>query len=495
MIISQTGLTRKAKVNQIMKVLQGDLSERWRTWALLTVLALAVSPVGAQNPASNRADLLRDVAARLEDNRRHYGADSNRFVRPGLLADRTGRWVRIDAEACGHKSPTPTEFYLVTARSGHDYEALAVSFAAGRDLHDALEFIGLPAGQPIDAAARRYWPKGERVQARFAWTDSNGTHQAAAEEMILDLRTGRPLPPRGLVFTGSRIVRLPGTDQTGYAADEREPQALAANFNHPDLVLDVPYQALQGDEYSHLVPNPQYPLAKGQPLTVTFTPEYPDGRRRVQELTLTLRPPAPDAPAVPRFDLSGDPVLRLTNAALPALLAAFGQIVESGRDPYVTLAFTDDLTLLDAQAAARLLISLENDRGIRIDAPRAGDIYYRALLSQESHRQRQHRPTQPWELHWSLPTPDSGTGTLVRLEEIWDDAKNDFTLRVTEFPIRRPEEAAAILRQEGGTRVVFAFLPADLPYAQIRAWAQAVQQTHPTLYLYAETANGERRHE
>jgi hypothetical protein len=488
MISNMIPIKKSFKVKQIVGVLQGHLKMARRLFLALGLLAGMCGSSRAQNPPPQRQVTLDQVNTRFRENTARFGADSNILVRFGLLADRTGRWVRIEAEACGHKAPTPTEFFLISSRSGHDYEALAVSFASGRDLHSALEFIGLPPGLPVDPSAHRYWPRGERVRTEFSWSDSNGNHRAMAEELILDQRTGLALPAKGLVFTGSRIVRLPGTDQTGFAADDVEPQAFAANFNHPDVVLDVPRQVTQGEVYSRLVPHPAFPLNIGQPLTITFTPEYPDGRKRVQNLTLTVLPPPAADPEKPIFDLVGDPSNELTHAPLTSLLAAFGRITDAGRDPYVTLNFDDNLTLHDAQAVAILIASIEGENGIRINAPLPDIFYYRALIAQESLRLRPNRPTQPWEFHWPSRNLDNATGTLTRLEEEWQDAKNDYALIIRDFPVTHPRDLADILKREGGTRVVFVYFPPDTPYHAIRTWIQSIQSTHPTIFIYAESA-------
>ena len=479
-----------------MRVLQGYLiASRFLISGLAILTGLCGQSLG-QNPPPDRPANLDQVASHLRENMERFGSDSNVLIRPGLVANRTGRWVRIEAEACGLKSPTPTEFFLISTRSGHDYEAIAVSFAAGRDLHTALEFIGLPAGLPIDPGARRYWPRGERVRSEFSWSDSNGTHRAMVEELILDRRTGKALPAKGLVFTGSRTVRLPGTDQMGYAADDIEPQALAANFNHSDVILDVPRQAAQSEVYSQLVPNPAFPLQAGQPLLITLTPEYPAGRLRVQTLTLSVRPAPASTPVTnPVFDLSGDPANELTNACLAGLLAAFGRMTEAGKDPFVTLKFDDDLTLRDAQSIARWIASIEGENGIRIEPPPPGDFYYRALLSQESLRQRKGRATQPWEFHWPALLTGNATGSLTRIEEEWQDDKNDFAITARDFPVTQPRAISDILQREGGTRVVFVYLPPATPYHAIRAWAQAIQATHPTIFIYAESAARESAHD
>jgi hypothetical protein len=101
---------------------------------------------------------------------------------------------------------------------------------------------------------------------------------------------------------------------------------------------------------------------------------------------------------------------------------------------------------------------------------------------------RPNRPTQPWEFHWPSRSLENATGTLTRIEEEWQDAKNDYALIVRDFPVSQPHEVAKILEREGGTRVVFVYLPPDTPYHVIRTWIQTIQPTHPTIFVYAESA-------
>ena len=87
------------------------------------------------------------------------------FTAAGITADRLSQKVVIQAKATGLDATSPIEFMLVSAHSGHDYESFAVTKAKPSHIHEALEFIGLNAGQAPDPSAFRFWPKGPRVSA------------------------------------------------------------------------------------------------------------------------------------------------------------------------------------------------------------------------------------------------------------------------------------------------------------------------------------------
>jgi hypothetical protein len=161
------------------------------------------------------------------------GAQSNLFIRPGLIADRTGQIVRITATTTSLKANDPVEFPLITRDSGKDYEALAVSQASALDIHESLRFIGLEPGRGVDPTQLRFWPKGDRVKMVFHVADTRAPSgpilPLRVEHLIQDTRTGKTLPETGLVFTGSEWV--PAGDQpTGkvYAADAFGPGSIAS---------------------------------------------------------------------------------------------------------------------------------------------------------------------------------------------------------------------------------------------------------------------------
>ena len=111
----------------------------------------ALSPVRQANLAT--------VKMSYETNLAKYANNPDMMVKSGLLANRREKWVRIAAEATGVPSGDPMEFWLISQESGHDYEAVAVSFAQPSDVHEALVFIGLTPGWPVSYNRFRFWPK------------------------------------------------------------------------------------------------------------------------------------------------------------------------------------------------------------------------------------------------------------------------------------------------------------------------------------------------
>ena len=196
------------------------------------------------------------------------------FVRPGLVADRAARSVRVYGESVRLNPGDPVEFALIAETSGKDYEAQAVSFALPSAVHEALEFIGLKPGAPVDATALRFWPRGERVKVTIEVLATNGAATALgrAESTVVDTRTGKPLPEAGFVFCGSRWTTA--TEDAGsstdrvYAADVFSPNSIISVYNERNSVLDVPRRAAQGEVYTFQVPNPERRLpAAGRPLS------------------------------------------------------------------------------------------------------------------------------------------------------------------------------------------------------------------------------------
>ena len=94
-----------------------------------------------------------------------YADDTAVWVAPGVIARREPPQVEIWAEATGLTENEPVEFILIAPKSGHDYEAIAVAHALPSDIHEALEFIGLPAGAPFNPVARR-GPDSRRPRGR-----------------------------------------------------------------------------------------------------------------------------------------------------------------------------------------------------------------------------------------------------------------------------------------------------------------------------------------
>ena len=219
--------------------------------------------VRQQAHARNKAAVRAAYTARLKQ----CGQDPDILVRPGIIANRRLKQVRVQAEATGLSSGV-AEFFLVGQNSSHDYEALALSFAKPGEIQKALMFIGMEPGRPVDHTTLQFWPKGERVLMTFAAAVPDPV-PIRVDQLVIDTRTGKPLPQSGLVFTGSREVENednPG--QVLYFADVRDPMSVAATYNEPESVLDVPRIAPQGEVYESYLVNTQHVFAAGELLDV-----------------------------------------------------------------------------------------------------------------------------------------------------------------------------------------------------------------------------------
>jgi hypothetical protein len=450
-------------------------------------------PEPPPRPAGDAAHDPAAIAARktYDENLARYRGNPDYLVLPGLLANKKEKWVRLAAKATGITPNDPLEFWLIPPDAGKEYEALAVGLVKPSDVHKALEFIGMRAGRPVDPMANQYWPKGERVFMTFHWDDPPAKEgekptprQARAEQLVIDVRTKKPLPSEGLVFTGSYIIPSEDGGPDRYAAEAIDPHSIAADFNCRASVLDVPRQAVQGDNYGLQKLNPEYHLAANQPMAVMLEPEYRDGRKRVCDLSLTVSlPPGVANIQAGRFVLA-DARGKTLNAqpTLIHALAEFDRLTESGRDPFVTLHVDDQLTLASVRELYTLLSQLDNEKGIRIDAPPPGQLYYRAFFPREQWRDRKKRLGRPWELHLALKDQALAATLILPADEI-DDNNG---LGDLSFEIHTPQELAQTLVEKSDrfSRVVYIFAPADLKYGQLMGLIRPALTTHPMMYVF-----------
>ena len=358
-----------------------------------------------------------------------YAGNAEFLVLPGLLADRKSKRIVIQAESTGLTAKGhPPEFFIIGEKSGHDYEALAMSFAKAGDIHKALLFIGMQSGRRVNFEKLQFWPKGERVSLIFKAEVAGKTiGPVGIDSLFLDKQTGKPLAHVGLVFTGSAFVdSLKEPGKKVYAADTYDPHSIAANYNEPTSTLDVPRQAPQKETYNNLAVNPDYIFPNQCLLEIIIEPEYKDGKKRVVDLQLFVNPVAGNPgmePADLAFQLKNAQGKMLNKTPkINGVLKAFTSLTENGHDPFVTVIFGDNLTLKAAHAVCSILLSIDIDKGIRMEPPLAGPLYYRAHVPDKRYKDRESRYAQPWELKLSKKDGQL-SGILTQIEQIWKYTK------------------------------------------------------------------------
>lgn len=485
----------------LMRVIQ---NRRWWIWgALVAVLALPrangraeiFGPAGAEKRAEEKAeptlgDRTAEAAKRVdEENQRNFGKDGDYLVRPGVLANRKEKRVKLSGRATGISEHDPVEFFAIPMDSGKDYESMSVVFARPSDVHAALEFIGMKPGRPVNYAKAHFWPKGERVTMTFEWDEPGEkdgeakARQVAAEELIVDRRhrPAKPLPKLGLVFVGSYMIAPEDGSKPIYGADVSDSKSIASDFNDPSTVLDVPHQWVKGQVYGALKPNPAYRFAAGQAVTLTIRPEKREGAR-VVDLVLEVGPGAEKGLAKAKFVLTDAQGKAVTEqATLVHALAHFEKLAAEKRDPFVTVKANEKLTLGEVKELFNLIKQMDSSGGIRVEAPPVGQLFYRAFFPEEEWRDRDKRLGRPWELH--LKKEGKLKGELILPADAIDDNQGRGDLK---FAVGTAEEVAKVLAEKSDrwSRTVYIFADGGVGYGELLGFIGPAMKTHETVYVF-----------
>jgi len=414
-----------------------------------------------------------------------YATDADIMLREGIMANRKTRRINFFAETTGLGASEVAEFFLIGEASGNAYEAIAVSLAQPQDLYDAMLFIGMSPGRGVDYDKLQFWPKGERVYLTI-----DGLR---VESLIVDQQTGKPLDPLGLVFIGSRAIPVAdGGTGVALAAQSRGPFAIAANYNEPESLFDVPYQAAQSAVYSKRTLNPEHEFPKGKCVPVVIEPEHKDGALRVRDLALqiscgTNTPPSLTTAHLTLKDRNGTELN--TVPTLPAVLERFSRMNDDGQDPFVTLRIADDTALGQLRELALLLNTIDGPNGIRVEPPVPGQLYYKAFAPNEAFRIRENRYLQPWELRLN-PEPDGSltgtlTGTLTEITEIWTQGEAKPQIETEDHRIASPEAMCQLLTsRKPDVKVILIEAPASLTHGALMTYVAPAYPTHPIIHIF-----------
>ncbi|MGI6494911.1 MAG: hypothetical protein ACOX5G_02265 [Kiritimatiellia bacterium] len=437
-------------------------------FALLALAALAAAPSRAQEPGAEKPYAARNRAAVERWTAEHpavvRGGDAV-WSRNGIVADRDAGAVELLAETCGLYADNTVEFLLIGPGSEKGYEAFAQTFAAAGDVARAIEFVGVPRGRIADPASYAYWSKGERVIVESAAYPEGDW--SPIEEWVLDRRAGATLPAVGFVYTGSQWSGE-GDDATCIADDE-QPRSILATYNERFSVLDVPRRAPQGAVYETYVHSPGKVPAEGTLLRVRIRPATrDDGLPRVRSLALRVSPADGEGLAALRFSVSEGGTALLDSVDATALFTAFARMAQDGFDPFVTVGFDPAVTLGSATLLAQALDRIDGENGIRVEAPPAGQPYFRAFLPNEAWRARENRATQPWELHMAKDGDGAWKATATFIHEDWSDPNSlDPKLTPQDIPLDDWPMLLAKTKELKGLAALFVFAPPDMPLSAV----------------------------
>jgi len=462
---------------------------RWTHAAVAATLTLSAA-LTAQAQDNSRAEARKVAEQAYEANRQQFADQDHVMVRPGVLADRKAKTVRLWAATTNVAKNEPAEFFLITDDSAKDYEALAVAFVEGADVVEAMSFIGMEPGEPVNYDALRAWPKGERVAMTMHWTDGKGkSHKSRVESLVYDHKRERTLNPTGLIFTGSYWLEADANHPRELAADAYDAGSIASTYNEPTTIFDVPRQASQGEVYERFTPSDAFAsIGAWKPIEVVITPQRTQAPPRVYDLTLHAS--VTDQGAAPN-DLAALRI-KLTNAdgetvgqpgRIDAALAALADAAEQ-RDPYVAVKFGSGVPLGLVRQLCQMLDAAQGPQGIRIEPAPAGHLYYRAFLPPEKLRDRSERLFHAWELQ---VTPSDGQPKL-RLIETYDERTEDGVFRTAER-VTHPNDGEALAKKlvkvDGDRpREVFVHAPATMSYGPLMRVLQPVLPTHNVIHVY-----------
>jgi len=186
--------------------------------------------------------------------------------------------LRFAAETTGVAPGDIAEFYIIAQSSGHDYEALFKSRAKVEDIAAGLLELGLGRGEGVDIGKFRFWSKGERVNMFVKFPDKD--ERVPLDSLVMDTRTGKPVPPVGFVFVGAEIP-----ENTG-------PGSIVPSYNEETTLFDVPRYCPQNEVYEKYRVAAGFPADGALPVEIIMVPEKrpADSPKRVMELDVKFAP-------------------------------------------------------------------------------------------------------------------------------------------------------------------------------------------------------------
>jgi hypothetical protein len=170
------------------------------------------------------------------------------FAEQGIVVDEKAQTVSIPVEFI--QPPDPLE-YLLIHKKGKRHETLLITNAKPSVLNGALLLIGLEPGAnanykekvpaPTLAEIEKgadpiivIPPKGQPIWLTVQWKDEEGKeHEVTAEDLLLELSTGKPVGHVDWIYIGGRMAALYRNEAPVYVADY-EGNLVSTCYMHPD---------------------------------------------------------------------------------------------------------------------------------------------------------------------------------------------------------------------------------------------------------------------
>ena len=194
--------------------------------------------------------------------------------------DRTVRvGATVSTELGAHAILEGAIEYLACSQGGKAYESVLMLDASPREIYDGLLRVGLAVGSPATYGAEdnRVAPHGPELTLMVEWADPTGTPvRMRAEDLIYNTNAERPMARTDWIFTGSRMMEDPETEEQVLQATLTA-NVISTHQSDPSVLLQNPLVAAM-DETSYRV-NEQTLPAPGSPLTLIFDASQPGARR------------------------------------------------------------------------------------------------------------------------------------------------------------------------------------------------------------------------
>ena len=418
------------------------------------------------------------------------GNAENVLEYPGVIANRTNKTVVVDAVATGLTTGEAAEFILINSKSGHDYEALAVTKALPSHIREALIFIGIQPGNAVKHYSAQFLPRGELVEVRIDLPpeeneDEQVDHDIGLGDLLFNNSTDSTLQTNDFLFTGSFYTRGPGEDGTeGLAADLYDPHSVIATFTLPPSLLTVPWLASQGEQYGNIVPNPEYSLSKGDPLKFIFRPS--SNIRSEIDLTLHIKTTDKAEEKNLSYVLKNEKGESLNKASnLAGILSAFGKLTNEGKKPYVAVHFDPKMKVGNIVRISAFLHSIDNSKGITIKPPLTNQLYYQAFLPKPILYDRNQRVQQPPELHIEKKEGGDISAALKQADLIWDeDMSGKSEVRIETQEVEGPSDFASKLKAlESTMPVLLVYTSENIILGEMMPYVEPVLESHPTVFV------------